>query len=585
MTVEQIIAPDRESITTIEESLDTMLARLRAIVAEPALTDETLVEIMAIYNNVAYVYLYLEAIDDEENYRRLLPRRAAFHEDDELDARILAMLEGLRCADAEVEKARLEYVDQLRRSAAYDPAADRRIEELLNDAKVVLDRVRDDQTRLLERIGARETGNPQAVYYKLISGTSAAATRGKLARAWRAQRDRHTDELVGIIDSMTGVRRADCAATGYASVLARSMARSRVTEAQVEAFIDRHLVHAITGHEELMAEIRAVTGVTDDPADHFGHAVRAVLGGRPTPLFGLEECLEFVLRVAHEVFGVTLRRVPDPHPDIVSVEVHDDAKILGHIKFDLWGKGGRYSANHTNGIRNRTDWNGLVQRPVAYVACRFQAGRDGTNRITFQNVHSLFHEFGHAMNHVLVRGNLSFQSGLEYLPPERLECLSMWFEKWVYHPEFEHAVADGDGEALDRCRRIKMIEYRRTYLERGVSAALDFEVNRSGAGGLRAAWDRLDERLVLGRHLAFDEFPAYFTWPMYMAKPGANFSYLWGSADSCAKFAPFASLSLTEVGARPELREMFGPCLEFDAASPVPDTEAVFSFFDRARLT
>lgn len=588
MSLELVTAPDRESVTAIEESLDGMLERLRAIVAAPPLTQDTLVEIMAIYNNVAYIYLYLEAIDDEVNYQRLLPRRAAFHDDPELDALLLRLLQEQSCPDPEVDEARLEYIDQLRRGLHHDPTADQKVNGLLGRARTVLGDLHRDQAALLERLGVKAgSASPEATFYRLMGGTSKESTRQKLALAWRTRRDAHRDDLVGVVDEIVEVRRADSAAAGFRNVLARSLIRSRVDESAIESFLDDYLARALAAHRRLEDEIREVTGIAERPADHFGFAMHSVFGRTPTPLLALDECLEFAFAVTRAVFGVDVVRVDDSRPDVIAVDVLDGDRPVGQIKFDLWNKGTKIAANHTNGIRNRTDWNGLVQRPVAYVACRFQSDRAGRSRITFQNVHSLFHEFGHAVNHLLIRKRLSFQSGLEYLPPERLECLSMWFEKWVYHPEFARHVGapEDDSGAWARCARIKMLEYRRTYADRAISAALDFEVNRSGEGGLADAWARLDRRLGVSSYADFADFPAYFTWPMYVAKPGANFSYLWGSADSTVKFAPFLRLGLAEVAARTDLRDLFTAFFDFDAQSPVPDIASVFSFYDAASLS
>jgi len=587
MSVDQVTTPDRGSIASIADALDGMLIRLREILAEPALTQETLVEIMAIYNNVAYIFLYLEATDDEVSYQSLRPRRAEFHDDPRLDARLLELLEQLHCQDSDVEDARLEYADQLRKAQRYDPTADRKISALLEAAKAVQDEVRQDQRRMLERIGVgAEIANPSVVFYRLISDTQSAVTRHKLARAWQLQRDNHLADLVGIVDEMIEVRRRDCATAGYDSVLARSLGRSRVAQGDIEPFIGRYVLQALDSHRLLAAEVRELTGEQDQPMEHFGFAMRAAFGGTPTPTFALDECLDFLFAVTRSVFGLDLRRVADLHPGIIAVDVYNGDVNVGQIKFDLWDTGRKIAANHTNGVRNRTEWPGLVQRPVAYVACRFKQTGEMGGRITFQNVHSLFHEFGHAINHLMIRKRFSFQSGLEYLPPERLECLSMWFEKWVYHPEFARhlTVAGDDQDHVARCGRMKMIEYRRTYVERAVSAALDFDVNRRGDGGLRASWDRLDAQFGLSEHCAFGDFPAYFTWPMYVAKPGANFSYLWGSADSCEKFAPFSALSLEQVAADPSMRDLFEACFDFDSPSAVPDTAAVFSLYDSASL-
>ncbi|MFB6815394.1 M3 family metallopeptidase [Streptomyces sp. NPDC056347] len=588
MPIEQFSAADRQSIAAVEESLDGMLTRLHAIVAEPALSQDTLVEIMSIYNNVAYVFLYLEAIDDEDNHQRLLPKRALFHEDAALDARLLDLMSRMHCDEPEVEEARLEFVDQLCKGRTHDPAPDRRINELLCSAKQTLDRIREDQSGLLERLGVGTAAatNPAAVFYKLTGQTKSEATREKLARAWQNVRDGRLDELVPIIDEMVAVRRADSAAAGYESALARSIERSRVGTDEIRRFLDDYLVRAVASHSRLEDEIRTVTGIVDRPMDHFAFAMNSVFGTSHSPLFELDECLSFIFAVAESVFGLTMHRVADTYADVPTYDVHNADGLVGQITFDLWNRDRKIAGNYTQGIRNRTDWSDVVQRPVAYVACRFQTNQDGARRITFQNVHSLFHEFGHAVNHLLIRKRLSYQSGLEYLPPERLECLSMWFEKWVYHVEFARhlSLPADDANALERCGRIKMIEYRRTYVERAVSAALDFELHSSPSGGYAEAYRRLDERLGISRFTTYGDFPAYFTWPMYMAKPGANFSYLWGSADSSRKFASFKENSLAEIAARPGLRELFTPSFDFDAPSEAPDPTALFSFYDTAPL-
>jgi oligopeptidase A len=577
----------RQSIASIEESLDGMLTRLKAIAAGTRLTQDTLVEVMSIYNNVAYIFLYLEAIDDEANYQRLLPRRALFHEDDSLDARLLCLMTQMQCDDSEVEEARVEFVDQLRKGQSYDPAASDKINELLNEAKVTLGKVDQSQRDLLRRIGAGDLGaSPSAVFYKLMSQTTSAVTRQKLGRAWRMARDSHLAELEGVIDQMIVVRRADCAATGYPSVLARSLERSRLTGAEVEPFLDQYVRHAIESYRRLESEVALVVAGAERPMDHFAFAVNTVFGKSKTPLFLLDECLEYIFAVAQSVFGITLSRGDDPAAGILTYGVFIQNKRIGEIAFDLWNRGQKIVGNYTRGIRNRTDHGDFVQRPIAYVACRFQKDEMGVNRITFQNVHSLFHEFGHAVNHLLIRKRLSYRSGLEYLPPERLECLSMWFEKWVYHAEFERylSLPDDDPGALRRCCAIKMIEFQRTYVERAVSAALDYEVHSQPSGGLAAAFERLDRRLAISEYVTYGDFPTYFTWPMYVSKPGANFSYLWGSADSCAKFVPLMDSDLDGIARLRGLRDLFTPSFDFDAPSETPDSSAVFSFYERASL-
>ncbi|MFD6531213.1 M3 family metallopeptidase [Streptomyces sp. NPDC060184] len=596
---EHRVPAPRDGVIEMEESLAGMRARLAAVLDGPPLTQDTLVEIMSIYNNVAYVFLYLEAVDDHENLERLRPWRTEFYENAGLDDEILARLLALDCADPEVEAARLEYIDQLRKSRVHDPEGPRRLDALLTEAKALTDLAQQDQKSLLERLGVPVGGaRPQVVFYKLMGNTANPATRAKLARAWRGARAPHVDELAGVVDRMITERRAQAAAAGLPGVLARTMERCKADEDTVETVIRTFLSGALTATEELEREIREVTGAAEGrPLDHFEYAVQQLSKDARIPSFDLEECLAYIFRVARSVFGLTFTRTDSAAPglsgtdltatDLIAVDVAADGVPVGGIKFDLWDLARKsVRANHTRGIRNRTDWSDIRQLPVAYVSCRFRTDDRGSGRITFQNVHSLFHEFGHAVNHLLVRKRTSYQSGLEYLPPERLECLSMWFEKWVHHPSFAASVTlpEGGAAELDRCRLLAAAEYRRTYVERAVTAWLDLDVHRGTEGGLRDSYRRLDEEFGVSRYVPFDDIVEYFTWPMYMAHPGANFSYLWGSADSCEKFLAFRDLTLDEIAGRPGLRALFGPCFDFDEPSDPPAAGSVFTFFGDARL-
>ncbi|WP_406316703.1 M3 family metallopeptidase [Streptosporangium sp. NBC_01639] len=576
--------PEQESLDATDDALNAMMIRLREIVGEPDLTQDAFVEVASIYNNVAYVFLYLESNEKSIDYSRILHWKDAFHQDSELDVRLAVMLEKLRCADPAAEESRVAYVKYLRNKGKEDPAGNEEMEALHAEAKSVVDKTRLDQLRFLDRLGVKAgRGNPATTFYRLAGATENEETRTKLTLAMTKIRDRRMESLIGVVDRMIAARRAQSRSRGYPSVLAQTLERCGISEATADAHLTGYLARAMESHQGLAAEIREKAGGCGDPMDHFGYYVRTLQGGRKVPLFPLEECMEYIFSVAHRIFELTMERVASISPHVLTVSVRRDEEVVGHINFDLWdSENKKIRANHTRGIRNRTDWKGLVQRPVAYVSCRFQRDSGGTERITFQNVHSLFHEFGHALNHLMIRKHLPNQSGLEYLPLERLENLSMWFEKWVYHPDFaDHLSLSGDErEGLKLCQHIKMLEYRRSHVDRAVTSALDFEVHRRSGVGVAEAFHRLDERFGISRFCGLGDFPAYFTWPMFQANPGANFAYLWGSADSAMKFAPFMDLRISELPGSAEFQDMFSGCFDFDEPSTEPDIATVFRFYD-----
>jgi oligopeptidase A len=580
-----LAVPDYESLDQTAAALEAMMARLRILLAGEALSEDAFVEICAIYNNVAYVFLYLESNEAHINFERVLPWRDAFHRDPELDAVLLARLLALHCTHADTEEARTAYVTHLRtKLAAPDATDDGLHERLLAEAKTVLDASRHDAAALLARLGSKGRANPYATFYKLVAATDDPATRTKLSRAWRATRDRRLGDLVSVVDRMVDARRQASRQQGAESVLATTLRRCRVSEDVAWRFTEHYLVASLEHQERLDAEVLAATGAPDHAMDHFGHYVRALQDDQEIPLFPVEGCLSFARHVARELFGLEFTEGVQPSQHVLVLDATLDGRPVGQVNLDLWDTGSRpRPANTTTGIRNRTEWRNIRQRPVAYVSCRFRRADDGTHRITFQNVHSFFHEFGHAINHLLIRKRLPTQSGLEYLPLERLEDLSMWFEKWVYHPQFaEHlGLTPAQQDGLRLCRDVKRMEYRRSHVDRAVTAALDFELHRRADGGIEEAFRGLDERYGVGGHCTPGDFPPYFIQPMFRANPGANFAYLWGAASGAQTFAPFLDVAVEDAASPAEVMELLAPCFGFDEPSVEPDGDAVFAFYDR----
>ena len=571
-------APERESLQVLERTLEDMRSRLEVLLGAPTFTPEALVEITAIYNNVAYVFLYLEANEEHVKYDDLQPWRDRFHADPELDRRILAMLRSVTFEDAEAESSRQDYVAQLEDKEANPP--DPRGTELLGRAKDLLAQVDTEQAKLIARITGRPVrGNASATLYRLSGASDSAEMRTKLARAWNLVSDRHAPELIGLLDEMVQVRREQSTAAGHNSVLAQTLTKCSVTETEIAKFIDAYLERAVEEHRELMTTVGVAVGGEDLPTAHFPRYMQLVASGRRPPKFDLQACLDFVFDVAEQIFGLQFTARREGDSPVIEVSIDREGSHVGQINCDLWNTATKTPGpSWTMGLRNRTAWGNQVQTPVAFVSCRFDRGDDEVERISFQNVHSLFHEFGHALNHVLIRRRISNQSGLEYLPLERLELMSMFFEKWVYHVDFAQAVG-GDADGVRLGQRLKGLEYVRTFAERAAAAALDFEVHRRSQGTLSDCFGELDRRVGLGSVSRLEDLAVYFTWPMYQANPGANFSYLWGASASVEQFLPVADVPVPRLAEAVDADALFASCLDPCVEGPVPGTHAVFDFY------
>lgn len=581
-------AVEHSSLDDTDAQLGAMMQRLNALLGRSPLTDAGFVEVAAIFDNVAYIYLYLESNSVHIDYRRLLPWRDRFFHDQELDDRLRYALLGLRCADPDVERSRQAYLTRLAKRGN-DAQDDARAElECLNDkAKTLLTAA---ETRHGELAGRLRIGRPGKrawpAYYQLMSQTADASTRIKLNAAWVRVRDQDLDALADAVDELIRARQTFAVSREYTTALDETLTRCRVDRPVVNSLLDDYLRRAVADHASLGKLIRDTLGAdSGGVADNFGRYVTLLRRGSTVPLADLDATLRCLAAVARWVFGLELTRVPTSSPHVIAVAVGLDGREVGRVNFDLWDSIERpREANTTRGIRNRTDAAGIEQQPVAYVSCRFNRTGSGAGRINFQNVHSLFHEFGHAVNHLLIRRRLPSESGLDYLPLERLENLSMWFEKWVYHPVLAEFLDLGPDESsgLAFAQQVKLLEYRQTHLERGVTAAIDLLVHGDPRMGVREAYAQLDDRYKLAGRCELGDVIGSFTWPMFQANPGAYFAYLWGAADSAARFAPLRTLALDKCPDAAAVRAGFEDCFEFDAPSVPPDMAAVFDFYGAA---
>jgi oligopeptidase A len=576
------LKPERSTLSNAETTLDQMMVRLKAILAEPALTPQTLVEITAIFNNASYLFLYLEANDDHLNFTRLLPKRDIFYKNPSLDRCILAKLLASAFNDPRVEKSRRAYVRQLiEKIAAGDSSTEQKIENLKADAKRLEDAVTADQVSRLEKLGLPVGSlHPSTAFYHILSRTAQPETREKFARLWSLTGEKHRLEISEIIDRMIAIRWGR-GASG-ASPLAATLLKCHVNESSVAAFLERYIELALQEHQRLEEEIGKALGINSSPMAHFNYYLRRRFGRERAPLFNLDACLRYIFAVANAVFGLDISVTQDSVSRVIIADVTRNGIPVGKINFDLWGSHGKdLGANYTLGMRNRANWGDIVQLPEAWVSCRFDVKRMEELLITFQNVHSLFHEFGHAINHLLIQEEIPNLSGLEYLPLERLEYLSMWFEKWVYHQAFGEFLDLSKKElsSLGLCQEAKKIEYRRTYVERAVTALLDFQCHRRNEATLSECFNEIDAKYRISRFVRFGDFPSYFTWPMYIANPGANFSYLYGAAWSCAYFCRLEGKNFSDIGDGFGEPAWFEPCFRFDTTSIAPEPDSIFTFY------
>jgi len=158
------------------------------------------------------------------------------------------------------------------------------------------------------------------------------------------------------------------------------------------------------------------------------------------PYFPEDSVLEGMFAVINKLYGmrVTERKDVDTwHKDVRFFEIHDaDGQPRGEFYLDLYARNKKRGGAWMDECIVRTSKDDTVQLPVAYLTCNFSppVGNDPA-LFTHDEVITLFHEFGHGLQHMLTQIDFAAVSGINGVEWDAVELPSQFMENWCWQQE------------------------------------------------------------------------------------------------------------------------------------------------------
>jgi len=158
------------------------------------------------------------------------------------------------------------------------------------------------------------------------------------------------------------------------------------------------------------------------------------------PYFQLKNVLEGAFTVANKLYGLEFVEKPDLpkyHEDAKVFEVLEaDGSHLAVLYTDFFPRGGTKGGGAwMNSYRKQSRIRGKDVYPVININGNFSKPTGGKpSLMTFEEVSTLFHEFGHALHGMLSDCRYSSLSGTS-VPRDFVEFPSQIMERWASHPE------------------------------------------------------------------------------------------------------------------------------------------------------
>ncbi len=214
------------------------------------------------------------------------------------------------------------------------------------------------------------------------------------------------------------------------------------------------------------------------------------------PYFQLEKAVDGVFQTAEKLYGIKFEKRDDIqkyHKDVSTYEVKDEnGKHLAVFYADFFPRPSKRNGAWMTSFSGQNKYDGNEQRPHVSIVCNFTKPTETKpSLLTFNEVTTLFHEFGHALHGMLANGYFESLSGTSVYW-DFVELPSQLMENWCY-----------EKECLDLfARHYQTNEVIPIELVQKIKDSANFmsgyqTVRQVGLGKLDLAWHNLDQIPVM----------------------------------------------------------------------------------------
>ncbi|EKB48899.1 M3 family metallopeptidase [Cecembia lonarensis] len=157
------------------------------------------------------------------------------------------------------------------------------------------------------------------------------------------------------------------------------------------------------------------------------------------PYFALDKVQEGVFMVVNKLWGLTfseITNIPTYHPEAKAYEVKEaDGSHVGVLYMDFHPRASKRGGAWMTSYRPQKKVNGERKAPVISIVCNFSKPTGNAPALlTFDEVTTFFHEFGHALHGLLSNVQYRSLAGTS-VPRDLVELPSQIMENWATEPE------------------------------------------------------------------------------------------------------------------------------------------------------
>jgi oligopeptidase A len=297
------------------------------------------------------------------------------------------------------------------------------------------------------------------------------------------------------------------------------------------------------------------------------------------PYFSLPKVLDGLFGLAHRIFDITITaadgKAPVWHEDVRYFQIADEnGKEIAFFYLDPYSRpaekrGGAWMNDCVGRAKVTVEGKTQTRLPVAYLTCnQTPPVDDKPSLMTFGEVTTLFHEFGHGLQHMLTTIDYPGAAGINNVEWDAVELPSQFMENWCYDRStlFGMAKHYQTGETLPEEYYQKLVAAKNYMSGSGMLrqlhfGMLDMELHSNyEPGGTETpndVRDRLAKTTSVLQPISEDNFLCSFGHIFAGGYAAGYYSYKWAEVLSADAFAAFEEAGLEDEDAVKSIGKKF----------------------------
>jgi len=284
-----------------------------------------------------------------------------------------------------------------------------------------------------------------------------------------------------IVEALLRARAEQAAMLGYGSYAEVSLTQKMAPSVEaIEALLNQLEAAARPAAQAELADLQALAAEAGAPelevwdekywAERLREQRYDLRDEELRPYFAMDSVLEALFSVAETLYNIKVTaadgEVPVWHPDVRFFRVSDgeSGEAISTFYLDAFARPGEKSSGAWMGYFTGRSTvlapaGASAQLPVAVLICnQSPPSGDAPSLMSFGEVRTLFHEFGHALHHMLTTQDEGLVAGILGVEWDAVELPSQFMENWAYEPDVLHRMARHyeTGEALPEATLARM---------------------------------------------------------------------------------------------------------------------------------